>query len=362
MHLYLLAEPDFRETPAYLCIQKSLLDAIRWKKYTCHCLQSLSELPQGEAESFLLLTATNLHWITHVVGQCESFGVHPVLLSPQGVHQAVRGIYSEISCDVRHSMRDVLSYLAKKGCRAPAMYGVSPHSLPDLSRSDSFLQECPHAATEDVYRNTVSLSDCFDRFFARIRHYDCVICANDYVAIQLIRTLRQRGEDPDRLLFVSYGSTLVARQFYPQLRSVSMCYEAFGRAALSVCELLCKNPALLHMSVCVKWQISHPLSTDPPLRIAPPPAPAQDAFYQDRDVCNLMRIERILSECDETDLALLKKMCNDCSYEEIAEHLFLSLSTVKYRMKQLMQRGECESKKELQQLLQPYLSGGKDER
>lgn len=361
MQLYLLIEPDFRDAPACVCIQKSLAEAIRSKKYEVQILSAFDEISQSEQRTFLFLIATNLHWIMHTIALCERTGVHPVLLSPQGGRTAIHGVYSEIGCDVYHSMREVLSYFAKKGRNAPAMYGISPHSLPDLSRCDCFLQECKDAALEDVYRNFDSLTQCFERFYARIDRYDCVICTNDYVAIRLMDALRQKGYDPDRLLFVSYGSTLLARRFYPQLRSVSMCYESFGRAALSVCETLCKNPALLHLSVCVKWEISHPVPDALPHADAPAPLPMQDAFYQDSEVCNLMRIERLLSECDETDLALLQRMCRGVSYEEIAQELFLSLSTVKYRMKQLMSHSECDSKKELQQLLQPYLLGGQDE-
>lgn len=81
---------------------------------------------------------------------------------------------------------------------------------------------------------------------------------------------------------------------------------------------------------------------------------ADEIFYSDSEMCEMIMTENMLSACDTTDLKLIDLITTGNSYEEAAETCFISHNTVKYRIKNLWIFAELQAKKAFLELLKKY--------
>ena len=78
---------------------------------------------------------------------------------------------------------------------------------------------------------------------------------------------------------------------------------------------------------------------------------ADEKFYNDEETSKLLKTEKMFHFCDEMDYIILALMAKDMSYEEIADSLFCSVNTVKYRVKKIKETCNCKSKAQLVDLI-----------
>lgn len=358
MRIDILTEPAFKESSWCKAILSGLNKTLARKKLAYQAVTDIPSRDPGEQNHFLILIASNEAWLTDAIRRCRDRKIHPVLLS-SAPRATMPGVYSTVTSDIRQSMYYLLYYLKKQGRTRPALYGINPSSLPNLARKDHFLAFTGAENDRDIYYNNGSLKDCFESFLPHMARYDCVISANDYAAISLIKNLEEHGIATDRLLPVSYGGTRLAARYADRLQTISMCYEEYGKAAVTICETLSKNHALLYMNLSVKWKIGNSDRwvvdlPDGSVAAAPISSGEDEPFYRDREVSDMLRMENMLSLCDATDQTILSLLLAGKPYEEIAADCFLALNTVKYRLKKLMEACGAESRKQLLFLLSRY--------
>jgi len=337
-----------------------LYSALLKKKLAFEKIYDLSSVVNDSAQRFLILIGSDEKWLGYAISKCNEKKVHPIVL---GVvpKNSLKGIFSSVTSDVGQSMYYLINHLKKEGKTRPALYGINPASLPDLAKKENFLVYAEGNADEnDIYYNNGSLKVCFENFSKAYANYDCIICANDYAAISLIKNLETANIAQGKLLTVSYGDTLLSRGF-DSLLTVSMCYEEYGKAAISVCETLFKNPALLYVNIAVKWKIGlrdsftkNELTDNIQSTVLLEGHSADEVFYSDSEMCKMILVENMLCACDETDLTLLRLILDGCSYETAAEKCFISHNTAKYRIKKLMDICGTTSKKAFLNLVSKY--------
>ena len=247
MEVYLFVEPEYENSPWCISILDGLHYAFNYKKRNITPVVSLNTLDIKEPGSFLVLVGSNPLWIKNALLNEKVKNLHPVILSSQP-YRSLPGIYSYVTSDNKGSMNYLLNYFKNNNKSKPALYGVNSNSLPNIARKERFLGNSIFAVTEqDIFYNDGSIDQCFLSFEKQINKYDCVICVNDFAAIHLIKQLERKGIE--NIPIASYGGTLLSANFYPNLLTVSTCYEEFGKAALSICETLHKNSALQYMSI-----------------------------------------------------------------------------------------------------------------
>lgn len=337
-----------------------MYSALLKKKLVFEKINDLSNIVKTTAQRFLILIGSDEKWLGYAISKCNENKVHPIVL---GVvpKNSLKGIFSSVTSDVGQSMYYLINHLKKEGKIRPALYGINPASLSDSAKKENFLAYAEGIADEnDIYYNNGSLKVCFEIFSKASANYDCIICANDYAAISLIKNLESTNTVQEKPLTVSYGDTLLSRSF-DSLLTVSMCYEEYGKAAISVCETLFKNPALLYVNIAVKWKFGHRDSftkNEIPNNILPAATTeghsADEVFYSDSEMCEMILVENMLCACDKTDLTLLRLMLDGCSYETAAEKCFISHNTAKYRIKKLMDICGTASKKAFLKLVGKY--------
>ena len=358
--IQILTEPAFEESSWGKAIFDGLCSAIAKKKLNFQKIPDVKHIKKHSNTHFLILIGSDEKWLEYAIARCNEVKVHPVVLGivPKS---AMNGIYSSVTSDIGQSMYYLINHIKKSGKARPALYGINPASLTDSARKETFLAYAEGLATEkDIHYNNGSLKDCFENFFKNINNYDCVICANDYAAISLIKNLNNNKFPPHKLLTLSYGDTLLSRSF-DSLLTVSMCYDEYGKAAISICETLYKNPALLYINIAVKWKIGfrdnftkNELPDNIQYSATKEHRTADEVFYSDKEMCEMILVENMLCACDATDLELLNLIVSGDSYETAAVKCFISHNTVKYRMKKLMDICGCTSKQAFLSLVKKY--------
>lgn len=79
-----------------------------------------------------------------------------------------------------------------------------------------------------------------------------------------------------------------------------------------------------------------------------------DHFAEDIEVKEINKLETLLNDCDEIDQKIIKMLLDDQTNAKIAESLFISRSTLIYRINKLLNCCECETKEKTVDLLNKY--------
>ena len=357
MDLYILSEPLFVQSPWYKTISMGLVSELARKKlsYTDCSIETLMQGSFGEAFAFLL--GTNVNWLNDCISECERLSIHPIVLSTR-IDSDICGTCSSVSSNLAHSMNYLLSHLCASGKTRTALYGVNKLSLTNLAQMERFVSNGIISVTcDDIYFNEGSIGDCSDMFIDNINKYDSVISVNDFATVSLMRKLKEIGRD---ITIVSYGGTKLAKKYFPELLTVSMGYESFGKAAVSICEAMNQNKTIDSLAVQVKCSIENE-SPSEKTGISTSHEEkrtelynADSRFYGDSEMNDLIRIENMLLLCDEIDSEIINLLMVGYSYEEISEKLYCALNTVKYRVRKMKEACGCESKRELIGMIKSY--------
>ena len=343
---YILSEPFFTASPWYRIIYNSLTDELSRKKLQFIHSGSIIQPTFQQEKSYAFLIGTNAEWLNKNIEDCLNSDIHPIILSTQQNSQ-LNGIYSSVTSNLESSFEIVMKYLQSISKSRTALFGVNKLSLTNMTLFEKF--KCYNCYTSDsIYYNDGSVSNCADMFINDIDKYDSVISVNDFSSVFLLKKLSETKKD---IFVISFGGTNLARKYYPWLATVSMGYENFGKAAVSLSEALKNNSAVDYMTYTVKCNFENinpsanfnVLSEDS--RIS---GNAYDKkFYADSEMNDMIRLENMLLNCDETDYKILNLLIRNYSYEYIAEKLFCALNTVKYRVKKMKENCNCSSKNEM---------------
>ena len=338
-----------------------LVAELKLKRIAFRFITSLEEL--DPSSPFVYVIGTSGAWVRTALETCSHKGVYPILLCNHAFHEPDI-TYSTVCSDITGSMQHLVNILLSSGRSRIALYGVNPRSVSDESRRKGFQSAAGLTGNEDIYINDGSLASCFHSFQDRMAAYDAVICANDFAAISLVRNLlRENPAQLERLLIIGCAETRLTEFFSRYVLSIRVNFPEYGRAAVMLLENLKRNPYLSDMVMTIRWDFS-PLSCLEKLSIvkkqlSPPVAPeSKDTFYQDRELNRMLRLERLLNECDSLDRKMLNGLLRGESYEVISEHCFATVSTVKYRIKKMIGISQTANRGELIQLLQEFLPNG----
>jgi DNA-binding NarL/FixJ family response regulator len=77
-------------------------------------------------------------------------------------------------------------------------------------------------------------------------------------------------------------------------------------------------------------------------------------FYNNETVHQMDILERMLVNCDETDMNILRGLMAEATYEQIAESSCISVNTVKYRLKKMGSNLKVKSRKEIVDRIRAY--------
>lgn len=256
----------------------------------------------------------------------------------------------------------IMTYLKQCGREKIALYGFNPASSPDRVKQRYFESSgvTDGGQMPTVFPNYGSLDACYRSFLPTVGEFDAAVCANDIVAVSLMRHLKRDGiRVPEDLFLVGFGDSLLARAVTPSITSASLDHTEMGRQAAALYGYLSRRQqGTASVSVRVKSTLHIGGSTAfMPYRSAGPelPASSEDGeinFYDDPEVEALCRLETLLGACDKTDCKLLRGMLNRTPVRQLEGEAFITASALAYRKKRIQNLAGCQSMAELQDFLQ----------
>lgn len=362
----ILVDPSFSRSVWCVSMLDGLISQLKLKRLQFREIADISQV--DDACRYLFLVATDDAWVRSALEACKKLDVYPILLSNESYH-AFSCEYSTVCSDVFSFMRQAVESLHTMDRYRIALYGVNPWSISDRGRMDAYLQAIGNKDPQLFY-NKGSLENCYQEFIRTSRglekDFDAIICANSLAAISLVRRLLV--EDPERLnrlLILGYQEVRLAELYSDHFHAIKLHFEEYGKAAVMILDSLRRNPKISHMIVAIKWEEDvldqlrgKALEPVPRSRVVSLREP-EDVFYEDEEINEMMLLEKLLYESEDVDKTILRCLMRGNSYEQIAGECYLTVSTVKYRVKKMLSRCHLGSRKELLTLLHRYIPQGK---
>ena len=339
-------------------IVDGLRHAARKKRAPLTVSIKVEDIAQSE-ERAIILVGAETDWINRAVEQTKQAGKHPILLSNQSKSYSESGV-SRVTEDIFGSMQEIVDLFSSKNVQSIALYAVNPDSASDSFKKEAFLKS--GGSCENVFENEGSLADCFARFYEKHKEdrYGGIVCVNDFAAISLIRHLKEHGEEISSIDVISYSDTLISKCTSPAVSTVRANYKNFGQLAFLIYDGIAKSDAIHGIHVACRWEIIHRETSSPSSKAEPLlasiPQKRAKSFYGDPELLEMMQIESLLSECDDTDTAIIRAVLDGKKTVTIAEECFLTESALKYRINKMKEICRVESRSALCEFLRKYIT------
>lgn len=279
------------------------------------------------------------------------------------------GHYSCVTFSRRMVTEQLLEHLQQKQCRRVAMVGCAMGSPSDqvyIDAMKTYLASKPSMSGECFY-DQKHMGESFAAFAKVRQRFDAVLCPNAPVAVAFLRFCQENGfRVPEELLVASMKDSDINRYCNPSLTSIAVDFNAIGEQAVVVWRYLQDmGNAEFRMRIAVHGQIVVRESTGAELP-APPSevsnssigkgAEEEEAPAEDPISVALMHLDRCLQRCDELDLRIIGQLIDGESYESICEKLFLSESSLQYRVRKLFRAAGTKSRREFVHLLKEHFT------
>lgn len=346
---------------------REILDGLkqeaRKKRVSLSLSTKVEDIESDTEDSCVMIIGAETEWLNIAARVAKSAGKHPIILSNQSDSEMGGGV-SRVTEDIFGSMSEIFDIFAKNGKKSVALYAVNPRSASDSFKKEAFLH-CG-GLDEDTFQNNGSLKSCFEDFYSqhKIIHYNGIVCANDFAAISLIRHLRELGEDTESIDIISYSDTLISRCTSPAVSTVRANFKSFGQIAFMIADCIGKSENISGIRILCDWEIIHRETSKNPSStkkaIGPISPNTSDSFYSDPELMEMMRIETLLSSCDDTDLEIINAVLSGKKSGEIVDCCYITETAVKYRIKKMKEICLAESRAHLKDILFKYLSRGID--
>ncbi len=351
--VYILIDPTYAQSVWCDNLKHSLISELKKKRISFVISENCHSIP---SDNIVFIIASDHTWTKNILQIFNHKTIQPILICNQ--ISSLEGLnYSCVCSDVYGTVKNLFFLLKKYQKKSPAIYGINPRSLSDLS-----LQKCAEnlsceaGLTPKFFYNQGSLSECFEDFYSLVGDIDCVICVNDFAAISLIKHLEGRNSALLKKLHIFSCAKSEISKLYPQILSLHINYEDYGKAAVYISEKLKKHPYISNITLRITRHTEESIAftTELPSIRYSEELSVTDHFYQDSEILEMICFEKLLCNCDKIDFAIIEMLQKKATYHEICEKCFLSESSVSYRISQILKLCGFRSKEELLAIVAKY--------
>lgn len=349
MSLYIITEPEYEDT-LWATRLYTLINELKLKRIAYNRIKKITDIRQKES-SVVIAIGSSYGWTSAIIKECNEALIH-VIISSSKFGAVTEGIYSCVSSDWQEVAVTLNRYLSCYHKSKIALYGVNHNSDADLNLVEVFYSLI-HFQVQDVpcvFENDGSLAACYEHLKKELHHYDTIICVNDYVALHLIDRLKQEDEEVlDRLFIISFNNFILSQIHSPSITSFSEDGGSVAKALIGIYQLLLKSSDFtsIHIQIQQKLHIRQstqclPLPADIKLKSEDDePVPFSNItgkkdYFGSGEITQYNQLESMLEHCDKLDIFILLKLLHSHSYENIANDVFASVGTVKYRLRKMM--------------------------
>lgn len=348
--VHMLVEENYAGNNRIDLILEGIRSVIRKKRIYIKQYRYVEEI--DKSVRVVIVICASLKWATDTVEKLNDMGIHPLLFGFQYIDTMYR--YSCVTLTYTKTMYLLTGYLLSKNPGNTALLGYNSDSLPDRLKligvryaTDKYGVECK------VYKNEGDVRECIENFAKESEGIKNIVCANDGIAVIL------RGMAPDllkdRLMCSCSGMRVSEFTPCPHPTSIINYFKAGVQLAelyffLLRCEEISATVIQLEMDIEFgKGEIDGEMPA-----IGMVYSRRTVDFYGDSLIREVDGLDRMLIQCDETDMAILRHITKGMPYEDIAEFEHLALNTVKYRIHAMLKNAELESRKDLLSVIRKY--------
>jgi len=375
--LYLLIEPVVLGTYWYSMIMKGIYEQASKRligiKLIEGSLLKKENFQYVDTDGPVIVVAATINWFNEIYRILQESQIRSILICTG--EQRLRRYTSIISLSHEESTIDIVNYMSKAGRRKTAYFACNPKSLVDKLKLSGYIKALNMLDQKydegDVYYNKGCIEECLNLFFKKINSYDGAICANDVSAIALMRHATKNGiKIPEDLYVAGFGDTIIGRIINPSLTSVTLNYFDVGIQAVENHIYIKKNPNILSQFTTIKSTIITRASTE--FRCEFKEAENillsvmsdhciemlqsnENSFYSDIYVADILKLENMFQNMDSIDDGILSGISQGHTYDTLTEELNISESTVKYRIKKLLNYSNMSSRRELVTIIDSLL-------
>lgn len=375
--IILLAEPGYSEHFWYSDIFRGIQTQVSARNSTVEYIELSVEKPltsQFDAIHYPLTSAIVLgyreKWLLTVASYLHTRKI-PVVFPYMSVpyHNVTHAIVDYSRDEL---IRNLVFYFRNCGRENIALYGLKPDSIVDLIKIQQFLSACKEAncpaTTADIYHISVSFDESAEALRKNVHQYNAVLCANDITAIHLINCFKQKGIHVPNDVFVSgMSNSILGTITKPSLTTSTLDFFEIGLLSIDAYFAIHryrKNNLTLNYTqtgrIIIRESTNNVPSVNPQTLPNTAPMTGLDAshyegYYNDVSASVLLKVESFLQKSDNTDREIIRGLLANTNRDQIAESLFISQSTYKYRLRRMKAIIGISSTYELVKLLKSVL-------
>ncbi len=361
--------------PIYIYVQSARKDAY-WQSVILDGIHAFAKQKRMQSqlvnpteispEAVLILVGSEEKWLLSQANICKSYGVAALPVNAYIPPALQEQPYASFALE--KSTRDCLRYLASMGCKYPLLVGLNMHSGADYLKERIFYEEAARLGMQ-----VSAYKQWREPVFTEVEHVvselaagsikaDSILCANDTAAIMTIPRLQRIGISVGKEFpVIGMGNSYLGRHMTPALTTVEFDYYTLGIEAARLYYLMTNSPGSGHESRAVH-SISLPnrLIIRESTGMVPitnmehivPAEEAPDYFGEEETAC-IIRLENYLQHCSAQERELIFGAGE--SYSSLAEKLYISERTAKYRMAEILRDLQLPNKGALERYIQRIL-------
>lgn len=351
MKIYAVTEPKYSETLWCGNILQGINDKIMKHR---HSLEILKETDDFSDIPAAIVMGGSSSWVELIMEKMEETGTKPIVIYCLPQNRIYNASYV-VEDDVQ-AMALGVDYLKSCGKDKIALYGAKSNVFVDFS---AFFNK------QDVYIYDGDLKRCYENFKKNIDRYNAVFFVNYVAAVSCMRYFKRDGirVPEDIFAVVNNDNSVMFDLMTPSLTTIVSDKQSLGKQAVGTYLYLMKQPLNVNITVTLPQKLKIGESTAGIEYVKSVNGKRSESAYREYIVSGeeetIVKIENMLRKCDDIDYNIIKNLKNGLTYTQMANSLFISENTVKYRMGRLLKFSGASSKEEFLAILGEYVDIGK---
>lgn len=347
---YILIEENYSDNNRFHKLLDGIMSVAKKKHDEIAVYKHSSELPSDCRVAIII--CQSLKWSTDRIEELNVRGIHPLVFGFQYLDTMYK--YSSIAPNYTKSAYRLTKYVLGGEPGKTAILGYNEDSLPDRLKYIGIRYAVNEAGgTYEVFKNHGDVLRCLDDFSERCDGISSIVCCNDNIAVMLYNKYKSITEGRK---ICSCSGMKISEYFenpYPVCR---IDYNEAGVQLAMLYRFLLKEEVIYSTVMTFDLEFLEgrgdiPMATPAGAEMY---STSEVDFYGDKNLCDMEALDIMLSNCDETDIAILYDITSGMTYEKISEKHYLAINTVKYRVKKMLDTVGTDSRRGLIALLEEY--------
>lgn len=349
----ILIEDNYTDNNRFHRILDGVCHISRKKRTEIKLYTSESDIEDGS--KVVILICQSLKWSVDNVKALNLRKIHPLVFGFQYLDTLYS--YSSIAPNFTRSSYLITKYILSKKQGRIAVVGFNEDSLPDRLK----LKGIEYAAREygqeiSVFENDGDVIKSVEAFAEKADGVSAIVCVNDNIAVTIRQTYPSLLEGRN----ICSCSGLKISEFFSDPYPV--CRIDYYRAGMQLALLYAfLEKEEVTNSTVMTFDIGFSIGKNE--LVLPSEAAVDESssysssevdFFGDKALLSMERLDRMLTDCDGTDIKILKDITENVTYADIADKYYMNVNTVKYRLKKMLETLGVASKKELLEVITHY--------